>query len=277
MKVSTGCRRTGFTLIELLVVIAIIAFLAAILFPVFARARENARRSSCQSNLKQIGLACLQYVQDYDETMPFARQDFQGVGSIPWHDSVQAYIKNTQVFNCPSDSFSTTEGNSHRPFIGNPTFEQKYGSYVMSLAHYSAGNPAASLQPSSFASTSGSTLGLTMITTMAKIEAPATTVYVMDGSPYNTAAGESSAVAGYPNLSWYSGWTTAPGGAAPTRITVGSTPIMGGHEGAISARHLDTANILFCDGHVKAMKLDALNERSAANNTVLKYFTITDD
>ncbi len=63
--------RRGFTLIELLVVIAIIAILAAILFPVFAKAREKARQSSCLSNLKQIGLATLQYVQDYDETLPF--------------------------------------------------------------------------------------------------------------------------------------------------------------------------------------------------------------
>ena len=78
----------GFTLIELLVVIAIIAILASILFPVFARARENARRSSCQSNLKQIGLGVMQYVQDYDETYPWGPNQDGGVapptGTTRW-------------------------------------------------------------------------------------------------------------------------------------------------------------------------------------------------
>jgi len=71
-------RKQGFTLIELLVVIAIIAILAAILFPVFARARENARKSSCQSNLKQIGTGLMMYVQDYDETFPTERNGVDG-------------------------------------------------------------------------------------------------------------------------------------------------------------------------------------------------------
>src|SRR5471032_2231792 len=75
--------RRGFTLIELLVVIAIIAILAAILFPVFARARENARRASCQSNLKQIGLAIAQYLQDHDETMPTGT-NYYDAGAAPF-------------------------------------------------------------------------------------------------------------------------------------------------------------------------------------------------
>ena len=94
-------RRRGFTLIELLVVIAIIAILAAILFPVFAKAREKARQSSCLSNLKQIMLASLQYAQDYDETV--AR--FKPINIAPfvlWYDTYDPYIKNTQVFVCPS-------------------------------------------------------------------------------------------------------------------------------------------------------------------------------
>jgi prepilin-type N-terminal cleavage/methylation domain-containing protein/prepilin-type processing-associated H-X9-DG protein len=101
-----NCRKKyqAFTLIELLVVIAIIAILASILFPVFGRARENARRSSCQSNLKQIGLGIMQYTQDYDEKMPGARTDIVGIGEVPWHVMVQPYIKSTQLFKCPSNS-----------------------------------------------------------------------------------------------------------------------------------------------------------------------------
>ena len=85
--------RRGFTLIELLVVIAIIAILAAILFPVFARAREKARQTSCLSNMKEIDLAMLMYVQDYDETF---------TGRIVWNQRVQPYVKNEQIFLCPS-------------------------------------------------------------------------------------------------------------------------------------------------------------------------------
>ena len=98
--------KKAFTLIELLVVIAIIAILAAILFPVFARARENARRSSCQSNLKQIGIGAMQYVQDYDEKYPMAyyyKNDTGGSGGYVHVSAIiQPYLKSEQIWKCPS-------------------------------------------------------------------------------------------------------------------------------------------------------------------------------
>ena len=128
--------RKGFTLIELLVVIAIIAILAAILFPVFARAREKARQTSCLSNLKQIGLAKLMYAQDYDEMMvpsavsvyTYAAPDGTIINVSPpsamlWMYMVYPYVNNVQVFNCPSTTreFSASSYASSPPY-GKNTF-----------------------------------------------------------------------------------------------------------------------------------------------------------
>ncbi|HZT41294.1 MAG TPA: prepilin-type N-terminal cleavage/methylation domain-containing protein [Chthonomonadaceae bacterium] len=115
--------RKGFTLIELLVVIAIIAILAAILFPVFAQARERARAISCMSNLKQIGLATMMYVQDYDET--FMWQPYPGwsptqpkdpvtgitMPTLGFWDTLQPYVKNQGIFSCPSNTDYYYNGN----------------------------------------------------------------------------------------------------------------------------------------------------------------------
>jgi len=104
MFTASKSNRSGFTLIELLVVIAIIAILAAILFPVFAKVREKARQTSCASNEKQLGMALLQYVQDYDETLPLCSPLFTGYMGIGWGGRIHTYLKSADVYKCPDDS-----------------------------------------------------------------------------------------------------------------------------------------------------------------------------
>ena len=274
----------GFTLIELLVVVAIIALLATILFPAFARVRENARRASCQSNLKQIGIGIMMYVQDYDETMPFTdfgpgtgcvQQDAStlssGGGLYKWMDAIFPYVKSEQVFVCPSADSKIT-----KYIYGNGN---NYGSYAAnSLYTYTQatpGNYPAFLTP--FASTCNYAA---VPATMSQIVTPAETVSVLDrayGSANNYSYHIWQIFCGRPTdtacFSIGADPDTSTGGAR--EMYLGST-----YTGAIAERHLGTTSVLWCDGHVKAMSLDKLmtpGTSIAGTAHSLKYFTASDD
>jgi prepilin-type N-terminal cleavage/methylation domain-containing protein len=111
-------RRIAFTLIELLVVIAIVTVLAAILFPVFATAREKARQTTCASNLKQLGLAFLQYVEDSDETFPRGLASYRSYG-VGWAGQIYPYVNSGAVYTCPDDLFKPAQGYTRLSYIYN--------------------------------------------------------------------------------------------------------------------------------------------------------------
>ena len=253
---TRSSAKRGFTLIELLVVIAIIAILAAILFPAFARARENARRASCQSNLKQIGLGLLQYTQDYDERTPRSWFAASGggdasrpVGDVSdrykWMDAIFPYIKSEQLFVCPSDTLVTDMYVQRKNSAYSFRNGYRYGSYANNNTYYDSDwNPVAK--------------------SLASIDAPATTIWAADSAPLPA---PSTNVFSF-EFSW-ADIANQPG------VTVGSPNRLD----KIQERHLDTTSLLFCDGHVKSMKLTSLMKASTTGVTAGAYslFTIQDD
>ena len=224
--------KKAFTLIELLVVIAIIAILAAILFPVFARARENARRASCQSNLKQMGLGWLQYAQDYDEkVVPFSEFGNTGNYAHAWTTALQPYLKSTQIYTCPSAS------------------DQAIG-YTYNASAVRVEAPPAPNQsmrpPRSLAGFNGDARTPIFIDAVGITCAPA------DCPPGNI-ANVNQALAFYSN-------NGAAAGTEGRRLTNPSNlsqgwQFTGTAGGTVAAgRHLEQANYMFADGHVKSLK-----------------------
>ena len=222
---------SGFTLIELLVVIAIIAILAAILFPVFARARENARRSSCQSNLKQIGLGILQYTQDYDEMLPPGRNTTTPFTNAPWHVLVQPYVKSYQLFRCPSNTSKGAMQDTTGPAplaLGVPV-EGIARSYQVNGGINDDFAPASSLPGGYNRPFAQENTG----TGIALLNFPATTIAV-----HEQAGGE------YEAFSYNTG-----------KIDGNGTNSTGDYYAFTN--HLTMTNFLFIDGHVKSLKPSA--------------------
>jgi prepilin-type N-terminal cleavage/methylation domain-containing protein/prepilin-type processing-associated H-X9-DG protein len=278
-QASHRAVKKGFTLIELLVVIAIIAILASILFPVFARARENARRASCQSNLKQIGLGILQYAQDYDEKNPLTYNRAPGssqewastnVGDYKWMDAIFPYVKSEQIFVCPSSSNQRYQYYKNLPNSA-PEWPsgQYFGSYGMSEAYWNGtgGAPGNASGPS-MGGNGGSGRSLS------EIDAPATTVLVTDTGVAQ--AGETYRMAGFGHPQPLGG-----GSDSPVDIRPNAEPpyVQTSYAGANMARHLGTVVTLYCDGHVKSQKVENLYQVKTRPDGVRVYpnFSVQDD
>jgi prepilin-type N-terminal cleavage/methylation domain-containing protein/prepilin-type processing-associated H-X9-DG protein len=257
-------KHRGFTLIELLVVIAIIAILAAILFPVFAQAREKARAIACLSNEKQIGLGLIQYSQDNDEQMVASwygpadgyQRDSDATTYYKWMDAIYPYVKSEQVFTCPDDSVN-------KPYHFRAPNKQ-YGSYTINNFYY---NTRGTYTPpvSDF-------YGAVTYISLATLQAPSNTALIFDGGP---TPGNLSNANNYGRADADSGALAA--GTGVGKITTG-TPRTIGDDTVIYERHQGRVNVIWCDGHAKAMSLDALTQTHTVNGTKIMYlFTVEDD
>ena len=235
-------RRWGFTLIELLVVIAIIAILAAILFPVFARARENARKSTCQSNMKQLGTGFSMYVQDYDERFPLTNWTEGNNGTATsnrWWLHIYPYVKNTGVFAWPRSPLTQgLTGNIAAglapPFVVSP-LRINYG-YNEIFSSYGGGVP------------------------MAKLNAVADTLVLAESTSL-----------------WLGGYWSAPDRSLLRRVAFakGGAPC-GCPPAALTTLnddwtiHMGGSNLAYADGHVKWVR--AANCKSTTGGGQIRYY-----
>lgn len=228
--------RLGFTLIELLTVIAIISLLAAILFPVFGRARENARRASCLSNLKQIGLGVMQYVQDWDEYYPISRgADYASMVSTngtswgEWKIRTYPYVKSEQVYNCPSGTVQKMGQFKNTPY-GNLTFSET-NSYGVNQLVFPDGSPTPPNVPQPVKSSRlGKTSELAML------------------------ADSAYPVWNFPNRVYNSNYTLDQ-----TNVPNAIDPTL--------ARHFEGSVVVYADGHAKYRTQSQMGPLAASPNT----------
>ncbi|MCW3058642.1 MAG: prepilin-type N-terminal cleavage/methylation domain [Capsulimonas sp.] len=225
--------RAGFTLIELLVVIAIIAILAAILFPVFAKAREKARQISCTSNQKQLGLAIIQYVQDYDETYPMVNLDTVA-GQVGWANLIQPYVKSVAAYHCPD--FPGAQDTSLDLAAYSVTFNYNSMLGYVDYGRMSAWDISDSGQP------------------LSAVSNPSSTVQLMEAYPYNA-----SSMRPYGAGHDCSGLIVPQHSTAPCddQAMNYSPSGFGNYNGAVQV-HTGGGNYAFADGHVKWFRPEKL-------------------
>jgi len=238
MYTSKTAHCNAFTLIELLVVVAIIGILAAILFPVFARARESARRASCLSNLKQIGLGVEMYKQDYDSKYPFSARIVAATETNNWYyDYIQPYVKSEQVIRCPSNA------------------EWKVG-YSYNIAFgYAPGDAfgsGSSSRSGTLASYCGKNIPIYDGVSEAIVAAPATTILITEAT-----------LTYYEYLIYFNKSVSASLGTASRflpQTTDGYMRLYYNHPEA--GIHFDGVNNIYADGHAKWQKLSVLMDHT---------------
>jgi len=220
-------NKRGFTLIELLVVIAIIAILAAILFPVFAKAREKARQTQCLSNMRQLATAILMYANDWSGTMPFG-VDSRVSPRYSCRVLIQPYIKNVGIFHCPAAPAAT------RPYTGqdpdmNPSGQWYQSSIAVNVIHSKGGSstPEPPISPT------------LRSPKLAQINAPGNTILLVDDNPSSFLLWHPVHAAGRENAT------------LDTLIGTGDDPLNPDPTANPWVRHNEGANYAFCDGHAK--------------------------